>query len=573
MSDQVPPPEEPSQDASTSLPPAPGEPVGDPSRTPSAPVTSPTRNARGVVAFVVAASLIVLCAGGAMAYFKLRGAPGAVLDKVPANADAVFVAHLDPAASQKTNLFRLTEKFPDLGGREELAQRFNEMVDQALGGSAISHEDLDWIGGEAGGYADIGFGEPSFALILAADDEDAARLTLQEIGEEGGGAASTVTVSGVDVSNWTDGSSTAVFDGVAVLASDENVMRTVIDTSQGSKPVEDDAVFQGVMDRLPEDNLGFVYVNMQELVSVLGSIPTGVVQGMPSLSQLEGFQGWGMSVSAEPDGLAIDGVVTTDPSKLTEAQRDALVAGSEPTPLLSDIPADALAVLATRGAAGTSAQLGESLNQIAAVDPSAARLIRRLHLNEVLSHLTGDVAVQVGPGAGFMPVAGTLIAGIDDADAVSTWLDRTVPLLLAQGDVSTGIEPSITRQDHDGVTITSFGGTPPVQFSWAVTEDALITGLTPADVAEAIDLGNGTGDPITADPGFTEVMERVPGTSSLFYLDVRGTLDTLKSFLPPEEYQAFLDEGGRNVEPIEALVAGSSGDEHATTVRIFIEVP
>ncbi len=141
MSDQmppdahVPPPEGP---PSTALPPMPG---GEAVPPPEAP---PVRRKRGaIVAFVVALALVVVGSAGALAYFKMRGAEGAVLDKVPANADVVFVAHLDPAASQKANLFRMTAKFPDLGSREELTQRFNEMIDQALGGSGFSHDDLD----------------------------------------------------------------------------------------------------------------------------------------------------------------------------------------------------------------------------------------------------------------------------------------------------------------------------------------------------------------------------------------------------------------------------------------------
>ncbi len=585
MSDQLPPDEHvppPEGPPSEALPPMPGE--GAP------PVAAPpARRKRGaIVAIVVALALVVVGSVGAFGYFKMRGAEGAVLDKVPANADVVFVAHLDPAASQKANLFRMTAKFPDLGSREQLTQRFNEMVDEAFAGSGFSHDDLDWIGGEAGGFVDIGAGAPSYAAVIAVDDEDAASAALQTLRETNtsGTTFTSTTISGVDVSvaSSSDEPTTAVFDGVAVVASDENAMRSVIDTAQGASSVQDDAVFQDVMNRLPDDNLGFVFVNVHELLSLLGSIPAGLIPNMPSTAQFEGLEGVGFSVAAEPDGLAIDSVLTTDPSKLSQAQRDALAAGDQPNPLLPLTPAGAYAVVAVGGAAGSqgmgpAAGLSDALDQIAQVDPSAARQIRQLHVEDLLSHFTGDAAVQVAAGTGLLPVGGTVAVGIDDADAVSAWLDRYVPILLSQDPGGPGI--TLGSEEHDGVKITVLSGKPsafqegaPVQpISWAVLDDALVVGLSPADVAKVIDLAHGNGDAIAADPGYTAATADVPGTNSVLYVDVQAILSAVKGFLPADQYQEFLDQGGSDLEQIDAVVAGGTSDEHASTTRLLIKIP
>jgi uncharacterized protein DUF3352 len=574
MSDNLPPEDPGPTDGfpPSDLPPMPGpEPIVT-AVTEAGPAPEPPRRRGAVLALVLAIVLVVIAAGGALAYLKMRGGPGAVLDKLPAGADVAFIAHLDPAAGQKANLFRLTEKFPDLGSREQLTQRFNDMVDEALAGSGLSHEDLSWIGGEAGGYVDVRVGAPEYALVLAVDDEGAARAALQQIRDQQssstGEAGSTMTISGVEVWTGSDGSSAAVFDDVAVVASDENAMRSVIDTANGASSIQDDAEFQDVMNRLPQDNLGFVFVNMHELVSMLGAIPAGVID-MPSMSMLEGLEGLGYAVTAEPDGLAIDAVATTDPSKLP------LDSGDEPTSLLGDVPADAFAVFGSRGdtAGGpTSRMIQANVNQIAALDPAAARLIQRLHLDEFFGHLTGDSVVQLGPGSLPLPVSGTVILGIDDPGAVSSWLDRYMPMLLAKSGI-TGSGGNLTERDHDGVTITSVGGFPPMQFSWAVTDDALITGISAADVAEAIDLSNGTGDAITSDPGYIAATDEVPGTSVVAYVDLPAILAAVKGFLPADEYQAFLDEGGKDLVPIEAIVAGGSSDERSVSMRLFIKVP
>ena len=100
---------------------------------------------------------------------------------MPASADVVFVAHLDPAASQKMNLFRMAEKFPALGSEEELRQKLNDALDSVLADTGMTHEDLAWVGGEAGGYVDVGAGTPSFAIMVATDDEAAASAAMQRM--------------------------------------------------------------------------------------------------------------------------------------------------------------------------------------------------------------------------------------------------------------------------------------------------------------------------------------------------------------------------------------------------------
>jgi hypothetical protein len=88
-----------------------------------APTREPRSRAATVALLAGAAVLILGVIGASAAYFLLRGAPEAVLNKVPSGADFVAVAHLDPAASQKMDLFRMTEKFPDLGSEEQRPRR------------------------------------------------------------------------------------------------------------------------------------------------------------------------------------------------------------------------------------------------------------------------------------------------------------------------------------------------------------------------------------------------------------------------------------------------------------------
>jgi hypothetical protein len=54
---------------------------------------------------------------------------------------------------------------------------------------------------------------------------------------------------------------------------------------------------------------------------------------------------------------------------------------------------------------------------------------------------------------------------------------------------------------------------------------------------------------------------------------VQAVLSAVKRFVPPDAYQSFLDAGGRDVEPIDVIVAGGDTDENGSTARILIRVP
>ena len=559
MSDQRPPQEPP---ASVPPPPAPD------ATQPIAPLTTrEPRSRAATIALLVAAAVVLLgVIGASAAYFLLRGSPEAVLTKVPSGADFVAVAHLDPAASQKMNLFRMAEKFPDIGSEEQLTQKVDGMLDDALSGSGLTHEDLGWVGGEVGGYADVGAGSPSYAVMIASDDNGAASAALQKTRDTSGTTYTSSTMDGVEV--WSPASSDqpteAILDDTVVLASSPEAMQAVITTSNGDTTIQDDATFTGVMDELPDDNLGFVYVNVGSIASLVDLIP-GQTSGLTS--QLDAYKGAAFSISAESNGLAIDSAVTTDPSKLTAAQREAL--GSGPNPLLALAPADAYAVVTS---SGIGSALEDSVTQFAQLGPAPARTIERLGLigpNGVLQHLTGDLGLQVGPEpSGLLPVGGTVMIGINDATAVQSWLDRHVPGLLAEAGPGF-VSGSLRTEDYQGVKITYA----PTSVAWGVVDRALVVGASVKSVEQAVDLSQGNGSSITSNGDFTSATDGLPGTQTLLYVDVSGILTAVQGFLPDDVYQQFLENGGKNLQPIKAVVAGSSSTETVSTYRLFIEVP
>jgi hypothetical protein len=471
------------------------------------------------------------------------------------------------------NLFRMAEKFPALGSEEELRQRLNDALDSVLADSGLTHEDLAWVGGEAGGYVDVGSGTPSFAIMVATDDEAAANAAMQRMRDDSHAEYTTTTIDGIEVAVPTssDQPAMAIVDGVAVIASDESAMRSVIATDTGAGSIESDPVFEGVSDRLPEDNLGFVFVNVQQLLDLANLVP-GAAEGLQgSIEQLAAAQGLGFAVTAGSDGIALDAVTTTDPSKLTQAQRDTLAAGDGPNETLALVPPDAYAVMAVQGVASG---LETSIGQAAQLDPATARMVAKLHLigpKGLLGQLSGDLGVQVGPGSGLLPVGGTVLIGTNDGEATQAWLDEH--LLKTLGGVVPGMQSATKIEDYNGVTITYAGDLlSGVSFAYGVVNDTVVIGASVKSVEQAVDLAQNGGG-IATDADYSAATDGLPGTESLVYVDVQGILTAVQNILPGQAYQDFLNQGGENLQPITVVVAGSESDEQGSSSRFLVGIP
>jgi hypothetical protein len=573
MSDRTPPDEpaehqepvqQPEPPAAPSVPtmPAPGVTVPGP----------PPAKRRGLSAIVIGVIVVavVLVGGAAAAFFSLRGAPETVLDKVPATADVVMVAHLNPSASQKMNLFRMAERFPALGSHEQITHRIDELLDDTLADQGLHHEDLAWVGGEAGAYVDLHGGTASYAILLASDDDGSATAMLDKL--ESTHAYTSTQIDGVEVNvaSRSDQPTTAIVNGVVVLASDQTAAKAVIETAHGTTPsIQTDGTYSAVADDLPEDNLGMVYVNVASLNELLTSLVPG--GGLTSSTQQFGAaRAVGVALSATSDGLRLDTVTQNDPSKLTQADRDQLAASDGPNPLLQMVPADAYAVLAANG---VTTNLQRSVEQMTQLDPELAHEIEELDLlgpNGLLEQLSGNVAVQVGQGQGLLPVGATAMIGVKDADAVEGWLNAHLPKLLPYLDLG---RIQWRTEDYQGTTIhytDPFSGEVPI--AWGVTDQAVVIGLSVNSVEQAVDLAAG-GSNITSNPTYRMAIAKLPGTESVLYLDVAGFLSTVEGILPGDAYQRFLDEGGENLKPITVVVAGTESDEQGSRSTFLIEIP
>jgi hypothetical protein len=603
------PPERPSSEGEPSPPPEAGEPatahppaadIPPPPASPPAGLEtqdapSPPRHRGRRLLVIVAAALIILGGGSAAAFLLMRGSSEELLQLVPASSEVVVTAYLDPSAGQKMNLLTLAHRFPALGSDRDLRERVNTALDEALQGSGLTHDDvLPWLGSEVAIVVDFGPNDDvvTTSVLLASTDDGAADAALGKAMTASLGNEQTRDYRGVAMHVFGSGSSLmtyAIVDHVVVISNHAIGLTRVIDVSEGTTPdLADDREFMDTVSTLPAGKLGLVYVNPAEIVSqALSASGLGAAaSSMPGLDTLRAFKGIGMSLSAQPDGLAIDLMIRLDPSKIDPATREQLDQPVHENATLSFVPAGSYAVATQQG---LDAALKQVLDQ-ALSTPQGERLRKRLGVDDSLSALTGDMAFEIGPGSGATPVGGAVVLGVTNPDAVQNTLDGLADLALAsqqrraaalvpgEGDRSreqltqlSSLQPAPRvawrTTTYQGATIRylddpSLSG-PGFLPAYAVVDGAAMIGSSPAEIRKLIDVKGGQPS-ITSSSAYTRALARVPRGSSSFYLDVTGIVSRFASALPPD-VQA-------NIEPIRSVVTGGATSSSRVTQRIFIEI-
>jgi hypothetical protein len=160
--------------------------------------------------------------------------------------------------------------------------------------------------------------------------------------------------------------------------------------------------------------------------------------------------------------------------------------------------------------------------------------------------------------------------GVRDGDAVERWLNVHLAKLLPYLDLG---PLDWKTEDYQGTTIhytNPFSGEVPI--AWGVTDQAVVIGLSVNSVEQAVDLAGG-GSNIGSNPTYQATIANLPGTESVFYIDVSGILSTVEGILPGDVYQQFLDEGGENLRPITVVAAGTESDEQGSRSTFLIGIP
>ena len=610
MSDETPqePTQEPIPAADVPTEPMPATPPPPP--TPDMPYTAvmdtpavPGRKGKRTVAVVVAALVAVGAGGAAFAFFQLRGSSDVLMSQVPASADFVATVYLNPAASQKVDLFRMTDKFPVLGSESDLTQRLNTYLDQAGQSVGLNHNDFQWIGSQAAVVVDLpGAAAPNIEVLVNVDEMSAAKATLTKARSNPGLTGWTDTqYKGVTVSSAGavgSGGAYAFVGNTLVLANSTGGVDSIIDTDQGGASLADSADFKATSAGLPDGRLAFVYVNVNSLLQLAQSVGSaaGVVPGALDTTALQAIRGLGMTVSAEPTGLAMDVNETFDPSKMSDAMKALYSGAAHDNPLLSFVPGDAFAVAQMEGVDALFAAL---IDQVSKTSPDVTAKLGAAGVtgpSGLLSTLTGDLAFELAPGAAGSPVSGALLLGTNDTTKFDAAVSRLRDLAATSQSCSSSASVSSGRvtssgvvlpasrtitkctttvakwltEDYKGTTINYVApdGTAPT-LAYATVDGAGVIGIGPDSIKQLIDAKAGAN--ITSNSAFTTAQAVVPSQRQFFYVDVQGMLQGIATASPDQA--ASMQQAIALLKPVKAVVIGAESDATHSHSKLLIEIP
>jgi len=529
----------------------------------------PARRLRKAVVIGVASLVGLAGVAAAASFMALRGSSETLTTKLPADTDVVVTAYLDPAASQKVNLFRLTSAFPSLGDEATVTGRAGDWVDQMLNAAGLSHTDLDWVGSQVAVAVDVrSDGDPAVAVLVDATNEADADASLTRLRD---GPLFTATKWSQEdhggVRTWVgdDGYQQAymgIVDGTVVIANDDAIFDGIVATSNGVDPsLADDQSFTDTMKGLPEARLGMLYVAPADLLAQVNRTQGTGVSDLGTAAGLDpaAVRGIGLAVSAEPGALAVDAEVTIDPSKLTPEQLDAYGAPDHENTQLAKVPADALGFLGVQHLdAGLDAALADlPSDQRVALDQSG--------LEPAIASLTGDIAVEISKQASASAPAGALMIGTGDEQAMATAL--RVASQTVWGAVVFDSAPPMTWKtvEHDGVTVAYLPGDGSglgLAPAYAVFDGTGLLASSKEEAFRIIDTAHGAPNAMSSDAASTALAD-VPDSEQVMYLDLQGIVNAVAN-------TGMMDPEIRgDLAALHTLVAGSQNDtthQHARLV-------
>jgi Protein of unknown function (DUF3352) len=185
---------------------------------------------------------------------------------------------LRPEGDQKAGIEALVTKFPGEGSAGDRIQQLMETLFAEAETPLSYREDVEpWLGDEAAFFISglsAGGEEPDAALLVATEDEDATVDAVEKASD-----ARKTEHNGHDLYVYDGGGeSAAVMEGWLALGKPRAV-KAAIDTAEGGDAIEDDERYSETLDDAPENQLGFVYVDMpglfERLQQMQGAVPLG----------------------------------------------------------------------------------------------------------------------------------------------------------------------------------------------------------------------------------------------------------------------------------------------------------
>jgi len=554
--------------------------------------TAAKKGRLGLFIFALVALLIVGGGAAAGVLYAIRGTSDVLIGKVPADSLVYATIYLDPAAGQKINVARLAEKFPALRG-ESLGTSLDRLMNEALGGTGMSfRDDIEpWMGSQVGIALVADGDEPGLALLVDSEDDAAAMKAMDQL--KGPGTQSKqVEYEGTTI--WKGGSSSmAMVDGTVVFGDSEYIIERVIDTANGGKSLSSNDAYTDTTLALPKQRLASAFVNGAEVVDMIERQAVAGAAGSVDrqlLGSLGSFEGLGMTLSAESDGISMKFASSIDTSKLpnnpekVKPHRNAV---------LEWTPQDSYGLMAGTGLKGTLRGMKDRMEE---ASPGSSFALDMFGLGAAIDSLQGDYGLVVSPGTDGIPAGAFMMASNNDPamqdfmDSVSILISRSLgdgllerTVTSQSGPVPLGDEmlpikmttPTWQTEDYEGVSISFLEipgkGAEVVGFTpaYAVSDGMAMIATSPDEVKALLDTRDGESLAITSD--FNSAMAHADEENTgLMFIDTAQIVDAVGAKATTGGMDA---ETMANLEPVRSVVMTSGGTSARPTATVFVLIP
>ena len=365
-------------------------------------------------------AVVLVIAGTAVAVVLSGGGSSQLEEIVPAGALAFGEANLLASGEQQDAVRSLVERFPIPQGQEP-GEAFERFLDEGLAEEGFSFEQdfKPWLGTQIGFVVtglslSGGAPMPQWAFLATVRDEGRAKATLDRIKQT------------------EDSMAYAIREGVAFVAPDLLSLELSLGAVDGKKgPLSEDSGFTSIVDRVGDDNLAVVYLDGEQLQSL---IPPGSLPAFPGIPDSSGRQV--IALRAEENALVLRGFSTSagpgavGTPALVEAAPDAILGALtlfDPATLFEQgIEFAGLFLFGFQegfgGGFDESVQLsGRQIPDARSALDDFLRETLGLTLDgDILPWLHGELSVVVGRLSLLQPEIGVLIESTDDAAAGRT---------------------------------------------------------------------------------------------------------------------------------------------------------
>jgi len=363
---------------------------------------------------------------------------------VPAGASVYVEAAVQPTGDRREDALAAAGK---LLRTEDPAARLRELVDQGLDDDDLTWEKdfAPWIGEDAGLWAtDLEQEEPTFAIVVATKDMEAAQEALTRFRATEGGSTTKRSHAGADYEVDAEGQASGMVGDFLVAGSEAAFKRTAELDGDGESLAEADR-YTAAIGELEEERLGHYYLDAARLLdAALAQDPAGAAQfeQFKSFLPLDKLGPVTGAFQADGDGMTLDTVLTGIPEGPFR-ELAALWSGGEPG-LMAELPGDAWAAYAVPKLGDAARRLFSSFAGPIGGAAIAAQVKQStgLDLQEDIFAWVGDAGV-FARGTREADLGGALVIEATDDAKAATAFTKIVGLIGREA----GLTPEPVRLD------------------------------------------------------------------------------------------------------------------------------